>query len=217
MEEYISRMVDGQENIYFITGDDLNVLRNNPSLEGFSAKGIEVLLLTDPIDEFWPQVFREWEGKKILPITEPAKDFENIKDLQDAVGESLEEGMQTLLIDRVKQILSGHISDVQMTSRLNKSPVALKAAAGQMSIHLERLMKQHGQQQTFASSRILELNPRHPLIKKLGKAVFEKVDEVKINDAVWILYDEARAIEGEPLQDPAGFMAKVNAFMENGL
>jgi molecular chaperone HtpG len=104
-----------------------------------------------------------------------------------------------------------------MTSRLNKSPVALKAAAGQMSIHLERLMKQHGQQQTFASSRILELNPRHPLIKKLGKAVFEKVDEAKINDAVWILYDEARAIEGEPLQDPAGFMAKVNAFMENGL
>ena len=152
-----------------------------------------------------------------MPITEPEKDFENIKDLQDICTESLEEGIQTLLIDRVKQILSGHINDVQMTTRLNKSPVALKAAAGQMSIHLERLMKQHGQQQTFASSRILELNPRHPLIKKLGKAVFDKAEENKINDAIWILYDEARAIEGEPLQDPAGFMAKVNAFMENGL
>ena len=217
LDEYISRMVDGQKNIYFITGDDLNVLRNNPSLEGFTAKGIEVLLLTDPIDEFWPQVFREWDGKKILPITEPDKDFENIKDLEDASGESLEKGMQTLLIERVKQILSGHINDVQMTTRLNKSPVALKAAAGQMSIHLERLMKQHGQQQAFASSRILELNPKHPLIKKLGKAVFDKAEDNKINDAIWILYDEARAIEGEPLQDPAGFMAKVNAFMENGL
>ena len=217
LEEYISRMVKGQENIYFITGDDLNVLKNNPSLEGFTAKGIEVLLLTDPIDEFWPQVFNEWDGKKILPITHPEKDFSNIQDVEQNTSDSLEEGMQTLLIERVKQILSGHVNDVQMTDRLNKSPVALKAGVGQMSIHLERLMKQHGQQQAFASQRILELNPKHALIKKLGKAVFDKVDDDKINDAIWILYDEARAIEGEPLQDPAGFMAKVNAFMENGL
>lgn len=217
LEEYLSRMVDGQKNIYYLTGDDLTVLKNNPSLEGFTAKGIEVLLLTDPIDEFWPQVFTEWDGKKILPIAYPDKDFEQIKSLNEATGESLEEGMQKLLLDRVKTVLKDQVSDVKITTRLNKSPVALVAGQGQMSIHLERLMKQHGQKQLFASTRILELNPRHTLVKKLAQAIFDKADEEKINNAVWILYDEARAIEGEPLVDPAGFIKKINAFMEKGL
>ncbi len=217
LEEYLSRMVDGQKNIYYLTGDDLTVLKNNPSLEGFTAKGIEVLLLTDPIDEFWPQVFTEWDGKKILPIAYPDKDFEQIKSLNEATGESLEEGMQKLLLDRVKTVLKDQVSDVKITTRLNKSPVALVAGQGQMSIHLERLMKQHGQKQLFASTRILELNPRHTLVKKLAQAILDKADEEKINNAVWILYDEARAIEGEPLVDPAGFIEKINAFMEKGL
>lgn len=217
LEEYLSRMVDGQKNIYYLTGDDLTVLKNNPSLEGFTAKGIEVLLLTDPIDEFWPQVFTEWDSKKILPIAYPDKDFEQIKSLNEATGESLEEGMQKLLLDRVKTVLKDQVSDVKITTRLNKSPVALVAGQGQMSIHLERLMKQHGQKQLFASTRILELNPRHTLVKKLAQAIFDKADEEKINNAVWILYDEARAIEGEPLVDPAGFIEKINAFMEKGL
>lgn len=217
LEEYLSRMVDGQKNIYYLTGDDLTVLKNNPSLEGFTAKGIEVLLLTDPIDEFWPQVFTEWDGKKILPIAYPDKDFEQIKSLNEATGESLEEGMQKLLLDRFKTVLKDQVSDVKITTRLNKSPVALVAGQGQMSIHLERLMKQHGQKQLFASTRILELNPRHTLVKKLAQAIFDKADEEKINNAVWILYDEARAIEGEPLVDPAGFIEKINAFMEKGL
>lgn len=217
LEEYLSRMVDGQKNIYYLTGDDLTVLKNNPSLEGFTAKGIEVLLLTDPIDEFWPQVFTEWDGKKILPIAYPDKDFEQIKSLNEATGESLEEGIQKLLLERVKTVLKDQVSDVKITTRLNKSPVALVAGQGQMSIHLERLMKQHGQKQMFASTRILELNPRHTLVKKLAQAIFDKADEEKINNAVWILYDEARAIEGEPLVDPAGFIEKINAFMEKGL
>ena len=152
-----------------------------------------------------------------MPVTEPAEDFEKMKTQLQEQGEGLEQGLQTLLINKVKEVLKGQISDVQMTTRLNKSPVALKAAAGQMSIHLERLMKQHGQQQAFASTRILELNPYHPLVKKLAKAVLDKAQDDKIANAVWILYDEARAIEGEPLQDPAGFMEKVNAFMEKGL
>ncbi|MGN1091993.1 MAG: molecular chaperone HtpG [Alphaproteobacteria bacterium] len=217
LSDYISRMPKEQKNIYYITGDDLNVLRNHPSLEGFTAKGIEVLLLTDPIDEFWPQVFNEWDGKKILPICSPDKDFEQMKNLTENTADSIDEAMQKVLIEKAKEILKGQISDVQMTNRLNKSPVALTAKAGQMSIHLERLMKQHGQAQLYASERILELNPRHPVIQKLAKAVFDKVPDDKIADAIWVLYDEARAIEGEPLSDPAGFMEKVNAFMEKGL
>ncbi len=217
LEEYVSRMKKEQKNIYYLTGDDLTILRNNPSLEGFTAKGIEVLLLTDPIDEFWPQVFGQWDGKNILSVTHPDKDFEDIQAAEAATGESLEEAMQTTLIAKAKEILKQEVSDVQMTTRLNKSPVALVAGKGQMSIHLERLMKQHGQSQMYASDRILELNPRHPVIKKLGEAVFNKAPDEKIADALWILYDEARAIEGEPLSNPARFMEKVNAFMEQGL
>ena len=134
-----------------------------------------------------------------------------------SVGDSLEENLQTLLIAKFKDVLSKEISDVKFTNRLNKSPVALVAGEGQMSIHLERLMKQHGQTQAFASSRTLELNPRHPVIKKLATAVFEKKEESKVTDAIWVLYDQARAIEGEPLRDPAGFAAKINSFLENGL
>lgn len=217
LADYISRMPKEQKNIYYITGDDLNVLRNNPSLEGFTAKGIEVLLLTDPIDEFWPQMFTEWEGKKILPVSNPDKDFEQMKNQTEQEETSLDDGMQNVLITKVKEILKDQISDVKMTNRLNKSPVALTAKAGQMSIHLERLMKQHGQAQLYASDRILELNPHHPVIQKLAKAVFDKEPEDKIKDVVMVLYDEARAIEGEPLSDPAGFMEKVNSFIEKGL
>jgi len=217
LADYISRMPKEQKNIYYITGDDLSVLRNNPSLEGFTAKGIEVLLLTDPIDEFWPQVFTEWDGKKILPISAPDKDFEKMKNLTDDSAECLDEAAQNVLIEKAKEILQGQVSDVKMTNRLNKSPVALTTKAGQMSIHLERLMKQHGQAQLYASEHVLEFNPRHPVIQKLGKAVFDKAPDDKIKDAVLVLYDEARAIEGEPLSDPAGFMEKVNNFLKNSL
>ena len=215
--DYVARMPKEQKNIYYLTGDDLTTLKNNPQLEGFTARGIEVLLLTDPIDEFCPQLFTEYDGKKIRPITHPDTDIDKVKAIEEITGDSLEENLQTLLIAKFKDVLSKEISDVKFTNRLNKSPVALVAGEGQMSIHLERLMKQHGQTQAFASSRTLELNPRHPVIKKLATAVFEKKEESKVTDAIWVLYDQARAIEGEPLRDPAGFAAKINSFLENGL
>lgn len=215
--DYVARMPKEQKNIYYLTGDDLTTLRHNPQLEGFTARGIEVLLLTDPIDEFWPQMFTEFDGKKIRPITHPDTDIEKVKAIEEITGESIEENLQHTLIAKFKEVLGKEVNDVQITNRLNKSPVALVAGEGQMSIHLERLMKQHGQTQAFASSRTLELNPRHPVIKKLATSIFDKKDEAKVSDAIWVLYDQARAIEGEPLKDPAGFIQKVNSFLESGL
>ena len=148
-----------------------------------------------------------------MPITEPDKDFENIKDFEDTSGESLEEGMQTLLIERVKQILSGYINDVQMTTRLNKSPVALKAAAGQMSIHLERLMRNHQQQTAFASTRILNVNPYHPLIIKLSDMINDDAQKEKIEEVSKLLLDQAKIAEGEAITNPSFYAEKMGEYI----
>ena len=215
-KDYVARMPAEQKNIYYLTGDDLTTLKSNPQLEGFTARGVEVLLLTDPIDEFWPQVFTQYDGKSIRSVTHPDTDIDKMK-TPKGDGKGLDKGLETVLIERFKETLKGEVADVKTTSRLNKSPVALVTGEGQMSIHLERLMKQHGQQQMFASTRTLELNPHHPVIQKLAQAIFDKKDEAKTTDAIWVLYDQARAIEGEPLKDPAGFMEKVNLFLQNAL
>ncbi len=215
--DYVARMPKEQKNIYYLTGDDLSVLKNHPQLEGFTVRGIEVLLLTDPIDEFWPQVYTMFDGKPIKPITHPDTDINDVKAIEELSGEAIDDSLRSVLIAQIKELLKDEVSDVLVTDRLNKSPVALVAGAGQMSIHLERLMKMHGQQQSYASNRILQINPRHPVIKKLAHAVFDKTDPAKVEDAIWVLYDQARSIEGEPLKDPAGFARRVNAFLESGL
>ena len=212
--DYVSRMPKEQKNIYYLTGDDLSVLRNSPQLEGFTSRGIEVLLLTDPIDEFWPQVYTIYEGKSIKSVTHPDSDIHDIKTIEESPEKPIDQALQTVLINKIKELLKEEIKDVTLTDRLNKSPVALVAKAGQMSIHLERLMKTHGQRQSFMSDRILEINPRHPLIKKLAQAILDKRDLQKVDDTIWILYDQARFTEGEPLKDPSGFARRINSFLE---
>jgi molecular chaperone HtpG len=210
-------MPKGQKNIYYITGDDIDTLKNSPQLEGFTARGIEVLLLADPIDEFWPEVFKEYDGKDIRSVTNAGDDVEKVKPISELTGEAMEENLQKVLTAKIKEVLGTDINDVRLTDRLYKSPVALVAGAGQMSIHLERLMKQHGQAQAYPSERILEVNPRHPLIKKLAQHILDKKDEEIVQNALLLLYDEARAIEGEPIKDTASFAERLNLFMEKGL
>lgn len=215
--DYVKRMKPNQKNIYYLTGDDIAVLRQHPALEGFAARGIEVLLLTDPIDEFWPQIYRAYEGKKVTSVTHPDTDIEKIELLNKQTDEAMSDTLQKVFIARAKEVLGQEISDVRVTTRLHASPVALVTDAGQMSIHLERLMKAHGQAQAFPSQRIFEINPRHPIIKKLAQAVFDKREEAKVTDALWVLYDQARAVEGEPVRDPSAFARRINAFLESGL
>ena len=216
LDDYISRMPEKQKNIYYLTGDDINLLKTNPSLEGFTSKGIEVLLLDEPIDEFWPQVFNEYQGKKILSITHPDEDINDILG-KDEDDNSLTDGQKTALIERIKQVIGDDVFDVEITNRLHKSPTALVAGKGQMSIHLERLMKQHGQKQAYASNRIFQINPKHPLIQKLADDILNKKDDILCQNIITILYEQARVAEGEPLKDPAGFMEKINTFIEKAL
>lgn len=214
LADYVSRMKDGQKSIYYVTGDNLNVLRNNPQLEGFAARGIEVLLLTDPIDEFWPQGLTKYKDFPIKTVGAGASELETllISD-QSGLEEKAPEKDIEALTKFMKEVIGDEVKEVRTTDRLTKSPAALTTGDGEISIHLERLMRQHNQPVLYASTHYLDINPRHPLIKKLAAKV-EAGDTGDSNKAlVQVLFDQAKIIEGEPINDPAAFSERVTGFM----
>ena len=203
--EYVSRMKKGQEAIYFLTGSDLATLRQNPQLEGFASKGIEVLLLTDPIDEFWTNTFPDYKGKKFVAVQQAGAELEKLSN-EKPKGEALSKEEADKLIAKIKATLGDEVKDVQTTDRLTKSPMSLITGAGQMSLNLERLMRAHGQQTAFSSDRILQINPYHPLIHKMAK-----MDDPA--DYVRVLFDQTLVIEGEPVKDPARWTEKLTELL----
>ncbi len=216
-DEYIAGMKEGQENIYYLTGTNIEALKNNPQLEGFAARGVNVLLLTDPIDEFWIQTYNEHKGKKIVSVMHAGADLEKIKIENEPNEQPIDKDKEKLLINRIKETLKDSVKDVQVTDRLTKSPFALITPAGMMSLNLERLMKAHGQQIAMNSDRILEINPRHEVIHRLADMLENKDADEKITDAIWVLYDQTLIAEGEPLKDPAAFSKRLTNFVLSGL
>ncbi len=207
LDEYISRAQEGQKTIYYITGDDVKVLANNPQLEAFKTKGIEVLLLTDPIDEFWPQVLPNYKGFAVKHISQ-AEDmnFERKEAKAD-------EGSLKKLTDLMTEMFKNEVGEVTTTDKLTKSPASLTVASGQMSIHLERLMRNHQQQTAFASTRILELNPYHPLIIKLADMTADEKNRAKVEEVAKLVLDQAKIAEGECISDPSFFGEKMSEYI----
>lgn len=210
LDEYISRVIEGQTTIYYITGDDIPTMRNNPQLEAFNAKGIEVLLLTDPIDEFWVQVLTNFKGYPIKHISTADLDLKMERDAKRA-----DEGSLKRLTDYLAELFKDEVGKVTVTEKLTKSPVSLTVENGQMSIHLERLMRSHQQQTAFASTRILELNPYHPLIIKLADSMFDK-DKSQIETVARLLLDQAKIAEGEAISDSSFFAEKISDYILRG-
>lgn len=209
LDEYVAAMGNEQKAIYYITGDDVRVLANNPQLEAFKAKGIDVLLLVDPIDEFWTQVLTSYKDKPIKHISQAEENF--IIERKESV-KAKDENLKKLT-DFMAEILNGEIAKVTTTDRLTNSPVSLTVENGQMSIHLERLMRNHQQQTAFASLRILEVNPYHPLIVKLSEAVSDDALKAKVTEMVRVLYDQALIAEGEAIKDPSFFAERLSSYM----
>lgn len=212
LDDYISRIKGDKKFIYYITGDDVNVLMNNPQLEAFKAQGIEVLLLTDPIDEFWTQTLPNYKGYTIKHINQADIDWKLERNEKKA-----EDGDMQKLIDKLTEMFKNEVGKVTTTDKLTKSPVSLTVENGQMSIHLERLMRNHQQQTAFASTRILELNPYHPLIIKLSEMVGENADMPKVEEVAKILLDQAKIAEGEAISDPSFYSEKLSEYILNGL
>jgi len=208
LDKYIERMDKDQKAIYYITGDDAKTLAENPQLEAFKEKGIEVLLLTDPIDEFWTQTLLSYKGNDLKHISQADIKFEIKRDEKRA-----EEAKLKALCEKMGEWFKGEIGTVEATEKLTKSPASLTVEAGQMSIHLERLMRNHQQKTAFDSTRILQLNPYHPLIIKLTELLSSNENEDKVKDAALLILEQAKIAEGEAVSNPSLFNEKLSDFI----
>jgi molecular chaperone HtpG len=216
-EEYVGRMKPGQEAIYTITGDSLDLLAKSPQLEGYRAKGVEVLLLTDPIDEFWMPAIGSVKDHPLKSVTRGAADLAKIAGAEKAEeAAAAPEATVASLIALFKLSLGDTVKDVRVSARLTDSAVCLVADEGDLDMHLERLLKQH-RQLAEAAKRILEINPRHPLIVRLAAMVGKEGAAQALGDFAWLLLDQARILEGEQLPDPAAFARRLAAVLEKGL
>ncbi len=203
--DYIGRMKDGQDAIYYVTADTVAAAKKSPQLEIFRKKGIEVLLLTDRVDEWMLSHLYEVEGKSLQSVAKGAIDLGSLQD--EAEKKQAEEAAEAFkpVLERLKTTLAERAKDVRATSRLVDSPACIVVEDGDMSSHLSRMLKQAGQQAP-ASKPILEVNPQHPLLKKLEAS--ERFD-----DLAQILFDQALLAEGGQLEDPAAYVQRVNQLL----
>ena len=221
LADYVARMKPGQEAIYTITGDDPKALAKSPQIEGFAAKGVEVLLLSDPVDDFWLTAVTDYDGKPFKSVTRGGADLgkiakEGATEAEDEDKPAEASPALDALIAFVKLTLKDQVKDVRASLRLTSSPVCLVADEGDLDMHLERLLKQQRQLEQ-SSARILEVNPEHALIKALSAQVGADGGGQVLEDAAWLLLDQARIIEGEPLPDAAAFSRRLSALVERGL
>ncbi len=205
LPEYVGRMKEGQEAIYYVTADTLATAKNSPQLEIFKKKGIEVLLLTDRVDEWLLSHLYEYDGHPLQSVAKGSVDLGKLAD--EAEKKQAEEAATAFkpTLERLKISLKDRAKDVRVTTRLVDSPACLVVEEGDMSGHLARLLKQAGQGAP-ASQPILEVNAEHPLVKKLESS--EHFD-----DLAGILFDQALLAEGGQLEDPAAYVRRVNALL----
>lgn len=220
LSAYVERLKDGQDAIYYITGTDADKIATSPHLEGFRAKGVEVLLLSDPVDEFWLQHVPEFEGKPFKSVTRGSADLDNIErdDKDEKKKDEDETPALDSLIAAIKLELGDAVKDVRPSKRLTESPVCLIADEGDMDVNLERLLQRHGQLQG-GMPRILELNPGHAIVKKLAERAGKDGagNDVLLQDAAHLLLDQARIADGEAPTDPAEFGRRLSTVMESAL
>ncbi|APR35398.1 molecular chaperone HtpG [Paraburkholderia sp. SOS3] len=202
---YVARMKPEQSKIYYVTADTWQAAKNSPHLEVFRKKGVEVLLLTDRVDEWMLSFLNEFDGKPLASVARGDLDLGELNDeekqAQEKVGEELKP-----LVERMKEALKDKAKDVRLTFRLTDSPSCLVADEGDMSGYLQRMLKAAGQKAPTMQP-ILEVNPEHPLVKGLH------TDSANFDDWAHLLFDQALLAEGGSLDDPASFVKRTNALL----
>ncbi|MBL0090035.1 MAG: molecular chaperone HtpG [Ideonella sp.] len=206
LADYVSRMKEGQDAIYLIAADSLAAAKSSPQLEIFRKKGLEVLLLVDRVDEWMLSHLYEFEGHALQSVAKGGVDLGKLQDEEEKkAAEAVAEAFKPTL-DRLKEALKDRAKDVRVTSRLVDSPACIVVEEGDMSSHLARLLKQAGQEAP-KSQPILEVNAEHALVKRLA------VEGAPVDDLANILFDQALLAEGGQLDDPAGYVARVNRLL----
>jgi molecular chaperone HtpG len=205
-DDYISRMQDGQDKIYFIAADSHSAAKNSPHLEIFKKKGIEVILLSDRVDEWLTSHLMEFDGKKLQSVAKGelnlGKDEDSEKELEEKTKASEK------LVKRIQKALGEKVGEVRVSNRLTESPACIVLNEQDMAMHMQRIMKEAGHAMP-SSKPILEINPDHPIVKKMDSEKTKK----KFDDWSDILFDQALLAEGGQLEDPASFVAKLNKML----
>jgi len=207
LADYVSRMKEGQQAIYYVTGDNYAAAAHSPHLEFFRKKGVEVLILSDRIDEWVAGTLTEYEGKPLRSVAKGSLDLGELADAEEKAAQEAEATALKPLVERLKKALGDRVKDVRVTHRLTDSPSCLVVGEGELSGNLERLLRAAGQKAPTVVP-ILEINPRHALVKRVDGETDERLP-----DWANLLFDEAVLAEGAQLEDPAAFVRRLNTLV----
>ena len=209
LADYIARMKEGQDKLYYAAGDSYSAASNSPHLEIFRKKGVEVLLMTDRVDEWMLSFLTEFEGKELVSVAKGGLDLGALEDEAEKKEHEETETSYKELVERMKGALGEKAKDVRVTFRLTDSPACLVADENELSGNLLRMLKAAGQNAPD-SKPILEINPNHPLVTRLK---YESADSAQFGDWAHILFDQALLAEGGALSDPASFVKRLNEML----
>ena len=208
LEDYVSRMQDGQEKIFYIAGESFNTVKNSPHLEVFRKKGIEVLLLSDRVDEWFISHLMEFDGKQFQDVTRGELDLGKLDTDEDKKQQEESDKQAEPLLNRIKESLGDQVTEVRTTHRLTDSPACLSIAENDMGAQMRKIMEATGQAMPDFKP-VFEINPEHPLVQKLD----EESDEDRFSDLAAILFDQASLAEGGQLDDPASYIQRLNKLL----
>jgi molecular chaperone HtpG len=208
LAHYVERLKAEQDKIYYLCAENLSAAKASPHLEIFRKKGIEVLLLTDRVDEWMVGHLSEFGGKKLQDVARGSLDLGSIDSEEDKKARETVETELKPLLERIEALLKDEVQDVRITHRLTDSPACLVVGEDDMGAQMRKIMEQVGQA-VPDNKPFLELNPEHPVVARLDR----ESDEDLFKDLVWLVYEQARVAEGRQLKDPAGYVRRINQLM----
>ena len=210
LPEYVARMQDGQDKIYYITADNYAAAKHSPHLEIFAKKGIEVLLLTDRVDEWVVGNLDEFDGKKVVSVAKGALDLGETASEEEKAQQKQAEENGKPAIERIKTVLGEKVAEVRATARLTESPACLVVAENQMSRHLTQMLEAAGAGERLPDDKpILEINPEHRLIQQIAA----ENNEERRTDLIELVFDQAVLAEGGKIDNPAVFVKRLNRLL----
>lgn len=214
LEAYVSGMKEGQEAIYYVTGESRDALAGSPYLEALRARGYDVLLMTDAVDTWAADAIGEFDGKKLVNAMSANVDLPKSEEETKKVEEAAKD--LAPLLDIAKKALEGKVRDVRLSSRLTDSPACLVLATGAIPAHLEKVLRQSGQD-VSRGKRELELNPTHPVVQKLAETAKSSPTDARLSDWLFVLYEQSLLAEGSPLEDPNGFARRLTSLLSQAV
>jgi len=214
LDEYLENCKDEEKTIYYLSGDDPEKLRNNPQIEGFISKGIDVLLFTDTVDDFWVNVNGRYKEVELKSVTRSDIDLDNKSDAEkEKEADKKEDPKHEELANYFRETLGSLVKDVKISKKLTTSPACLAVSDGAMDIRMERYLIEQ-KQLAGATAKILEINPTHKVVVKIGNDLSKKTKQDENAELVHLLYDQACIIEGEPVSDAGAFSKRLNNMLE---